>query len=214
MISLWKVLERRYPKEIKDLKLTLAKYKRPQLFNTETLSHEADKFLASSDADLIGAFKYAVSHLFVLADINFEGNYIHNPTGYLTIGGPTEETFNAIRGMALQVLEDIAEVVFERDVIYKDNMRLIIDSKTHAPVPYNGSFESYGNDKLRLGEVTYENSEPLSFYDGRDKLKPDMEYVYSLVGRDEYEEFWNDYKTRYFELKNRYREAYNLSEDF
>lgn len=214
LISLWKVLERKYPAEIKDLRLILAKYKRPNLINDGQMSDEAKDFLTAQNDELIGAFKYAVSHLFVMADINFEGNYIHNPTGYLTIGGPTEEAFNAIRDMALKVLEDIAEVVFEREVIYKDNIRLIIDTKNHAPVPYNGNFESYSSHKLRLAEATYENGEPLSFYESHDKLKPDMEYIYSLVGRDEYEKFWNDYKTRYFELKRRYREAYHLSEDF
>lgn len=214
LISLWKVLERRYPKEIAKLKLTLAKYKRPQLFNTEILSDEANQFLSSRDEDLIGAFKYAVSHLFVLADINFEGNYVHNPTGYLTIGGPTEEAFNMIRELALKVLEDIAEVVFEREVIYKDNIRLVVDPLTRSPVPYNGNFESYGNDKLRLAEVTYENNEPLSFYDGRNKLKPDIDYIYEFISRDEYQKFWDKYKSRYFELKKRYREAYNLEQDF
>lgn len=214
LISLWKVLERRYPEEIAEIKLTLARYKRPQLFNTEILSDQANKFLSSRDEDLIGAFKYAVSHLFVLADINFEGNYIHNPTGYLTIGGPTEKSFNMIRELALKVLEDIAEVVFEREVIYKDNLRLVVDSKNHSPVPYNGNFDSYGNDKLKLAEVTFENGEPLNFYDDRDKLRPDMDYIYEFVSKEQYEKFWNKYKNRYFELKKRYREAYNLKEDF
>ena len=29
-----------------------------------------------------------------MADINFEGNYVHNPIGYLTVGGPTEKACN------------------------------------------------------------------------------------------------------------------------
>jgi hypothetical protein len=214
LISVWKVLERKHPEEIDKLKLTLAKYKRPKLFSDRSISNKAEQFLMVQNDDLIGAFKYAVSHLFVMADINFEGNYIHNPIGYLTVGGPTEEVFNTIRELALKILEDIAEVIFERDVIYKDNIRLIVDSQNNAPVPYNGNFESYSSHKLRLAEVTYENNEPLSFYESRDKLRSDMDYIYSLVGKNEYEKFWNNYKSRYFELKNRYREAYHLSEDF
>jgi hypothetical protein len=214
LFSLWRVLERRYPLEVEELKLTLAKYKRPKLFNGKQLSEEAKEFLSSQDEELMNAFKYAVSHLFVMADINFEGNYIHNPIGYLTVGAPTEKVFNTIRDLALRVLEDIAELVFEREVIYKDNIRLIISTQTGAPAPYNGSFESFGTHKQRLTEVTYENEEPLDFYDGFSKLKPDMEYIYEFIPEEQYKKFWDSYKTRYFELKKRYREAYKLNEDF
>jgi hypothetical protein len=214
LIALWKILERKYPDEIKKLKLTLARYKRPRLFNSDEPSDEAQAFLHSQNKELVDAFKYAVSHLFVMADINFEGNYVHNPTGYLTMGGPTEKVFNVIRELALQVLEDIGELVFEREVIYKDNLRLIIDSSNHAPVPYNGHFESFGSGKLKLSEVTYENEASLSFYDDYDKLKPDINYIYDFVPKERYEEFWDSYKSRYFELKKRYREAYRLIEDF
>lgn len=214
LLALWKVLERRYPEKVEELKLKLAQYKRPQLFNGSKLSDEAMAFLATQNEELIGAFKYAVSHLFVMADINFEGNYVHNPIGYLTVGGPAEETFNAVRELALQVLQDIAELVFERDVIFKDNIRLIVKHETSAPVPYNGYFRTYGNNKLELAEATYENEESLDFYDKNPQLKPDMDYIYSFVGRTEYEKFWEGYKDRYFELKRRYREAYRLAEDF
>jgi hypothetical protein len=214
ILALWKILERRYPEEVKELKLTLAKYKRPHLFGNTKLSPEAEAFLGSQNEELINAFKYAVAHLFVMADINFEGNYVLNPVGYLTVGGPSEKTFNTIRDLALRILQDIAELVFERDVIYKDNIRLIVDTKTQAPVPYNGYYRSYGTDKLELAEVTYENGESLDFYDQYDKLKPDMRYIYEFIPKDRYQAFWLSYRDRYFELKQRYREAYKLAEDF
>jgi hypothetical protein len=214
LIALWKILERRYPEEIEELRMTMARYKRPQLFNGGQLSKKAQVFLESQDQELIDAFKYAVAHLFVMADINFEGNYIHNPIGYLTVGGPHEKNFNVIRDLALGILKDIAELVFEREVIYKDNLRLVVETNPHVPVPYNGYFRSYGNDKLELAEATYENRRGLSFYDEHDKLRPDMEYIYTFIPRARYEEFWSDYKHRYFELKQRYREAYKLAEDF
>jgi hypothetical protein len=214
LIALWKVLERKYPQEIKELKYSLAKFKKPKLFANEVLSDEAQFFLNSKDEDLIGAFKYAISHLFTMADINFEGNYIHNPNGYITVGGSTEKVFNKIRELAFNLLADVAELIFEREVIYMDNIRLIIENENHIPPPYNGYFESYGRDKIRLMEVTYENNEKLDFYDSCEKLKQDMDYIYSLVPKKEYEEFWNKYKERYFDLKKRYREAYFLEEDF
>ena len=214
ILALWKILERRYPNEVRELKVTLGKYKHPRLFGGSKLSSAAQAFLDSQDEDLINSFKYAVAHLFVMADINFEGNYVLNPVGYLTVGGPTERTFNTIRDLALRVLQDIAELVFERDVIYKDNIRLIVEHRSPAPVPYDGYFQSYGHDKLELAEVTYENGHDLDFYDQYDKLKPDMEYIYEFIPREQYEAFWLSYRERYFELKSRYREAYKLAEDF
>lgn len=214
LLAIWKVLERRYPEKIAELKLTLARYKRPRLFNSEKLSGEAQTFLESQNQELIDAFKYAVAHLFVMADINFEGNYVHNPVGYLTVGGPNEKNFNVIRDLAYGVLKDIAELVFERDVIYKDNLRLVIETTTHAPTPYNGYFRSYGTDQLELLEATYENDKSLDFYDEYKKLRPDMQYIYNFIPKEQYEEFWLSYKPRYFELKRRYREAYKLAEDF
>jgi hypothetical protein len=41
-----------------------------------------------------------------------------------------------------------------------------------------------------------------------------MDYIYEFVTKERYQEFWNSYKPRYFDLKKRYREAYKLSEDF
>jgi hypothetical protein len=215
LLLLWRILERRYPERIDRLKLTLAKYKRPRLFgDPKHLSEEAKAFLEAQDEELISSFKYAVAHLFTLADINFEGNYIHNPLGYLTVGGPNEENFNIVRKLAFDVLQDIAELAFGREVIYKDNLRLIVETSSGIPVPYDGYYRSYGTDKLELAEVTYENGADLDFYDQYDKLKPDMEYIYEFIPKDRYQAFWLSYQDRYFELKQRYREAYKLSEDF
>lgn len=213
LLSLWKVLERRYPEQIAELKLTLAKYKKSRLFSNKELSEEALSFLNSNDIDLINAFKYAIAHIFALGDLNFEGNNIHNSIGYLTIGGPTEKPFNILRELSLKVLQDIAEIIFERDVLYLDNIKMIIENEKNNPVPYNGFFKSTSN-KTELVEVTFENEEPLSLYDNHQKLKGDMEYLHTLISKNEYAEFWNGYKKRYFELKERYREAYDLKEDF
>ena len=213
LLGLWQVLERRYPEQIADLRYALAKYKRPRLFGGEKLSEEAKEFLGSQDQELINAFKYAISHLFVMADINFEGNYIHNPVGYVTVGGPNEKVFNKLRSLAYSVIQDVAEIVFERDVIFEDNLRLVIETESKAPVPYNGSFRSRG-DKTFYDEVTFENGESLVFYGEHEKLKPDLDYIYSFISREEYESFWNEYRERYFDLKERYKEAYQVTGDF
>jgi hypothetical protein len=214
LLMLWKVLERRHPQQIEELKLTFAKYKRPRLFGGPELSEEAKAFLNSQEEELIGAFKYAVSHLFVMADINFEGNYIHNPVGYLSVGGSNEKEFNVIRQLAFDTLQDIAELVFEREVIYKDNLRLVVETKPHAPAPYSGAFRTFGEKRLELTEVTYENGADMDFYNDYDKLKPDMNYIYEFIPKERYQEFWLSYRDRYFDLKQRYREAYKLTEDF
>ncbi|HLC69474.1 MAG TPA: hypothetical protein VJH75_00310 [Patescibacteria group bacterium] len=214
LLALWKILERKYSEEVNDLKLILARYKKPRLFGGHEISPRATDYMNSQSEDLIGSFKYAVSHLFALGDVNFEGNYIHNPIGYATVGGPAERVFNIIRELALKTLQDVAELLFDREVIFKNNLRLVIENETHAPTPYNGCFEGPGSGKLRLSEVTFENGLNLDYYDQKIKLKPDMDYLYSLVDKQEYTQFWNDYRGRYFNLKNRYREAYYLETDF
>lgn len=131
----------------------------------------------------------------------FEGNHMFNQRGYFTIGGSSEKVFNEIRELAYNLLKDVAEIVFEREVIYMDNFKLIIKQDNHVPAPYNGYFKSYGSNKLRLEEVTYENRETLDFYDQHKDLKPDMEYIYgNFIPRKEYEKFWNSYRERYFDL--------------
>ncbi|MFA6253819.1 MAG: hypothetical protein WC640_00980 [Candidatus Paceibacterota bacterium] len=213
LMGLWNVLERKYPKEIGETRLSLAKYKKSRLFGNKELSDEAISFVNSRDDDLINAFKYAISHLFAMGDINFEGNNIHNPVGYLTVGGSKEKTFNTIRKLALEVLRDVAEIVFEREVIYTDNLRMIVEAENKAPVPYNGYFQSIGG-KTKLLEVTYENNKSLDFYGEHEQLKSDTDYIYSFIPRQEYERFWNDHRDRYLKLKRRYQEAYDLKEDF
>jgi hypothetical protein len=114
----------------------------------------------------------------------------------------------------LQVLQDVAELIFDREVIFEDNIRLVVETPPHVPVSYNGYFRSYGHDKLELAEVTFENGESLDFYDQYEKLKPDMDYIYKFIPKERYQAFWQEYRERYFELKRRYREAYKLAEDF
>lgn len=215
LFSLWKRIEKNHPNETQEIKLTLARFKRPKLFNTETLSEEANLFLNSQNMDLINALKYAVSHLFALGDVNFEGNYIHNPTGYLSIGGEQEKIFNKVRNYAHEILRDFGELIFEREIILKNNLKLILESKEKVPPAYNGAYRYRGDRKLELDEVTYENKRTLDFYDSHKKLKFEMQYIYkNFISKDIYENFWKSYEKKYFDLKSRYREAYRLEEDF
>ena len=214
LLQIWKMIEKKYPEEIYEIKFNLAKFKKPKLFNQETLSAEVKEYLESDDPELLNSYKYAISHLLALGDINFEGNYIHNPIGYLSIGGFQEKTFNNIRTYAHELLKNLDENFFDQKIIVKDNVKLIIENKEKTPPPYNGYYRKNG-DRLFLDEVTYENNENLDFYDNHKKLKFEMEYMYeNLVSKSEYEKFLKDYKSRYFYLKKRYCEAYNLTEDF
>lgn len=66
--------------------------------------------------------------------------------------------------------------------------------------------------KGELSEVTYENNRELEFYDGVEELKDQMDYMYkNIISKSEYRDFWNSYRDRYFELKDRYKKAYNIS---
>ena len=88
-----------------------------------------------------------------------------------------------------------------------------MDTGTHAPVPYNGYFVSYGTHKLRLAEATYEGTKNhYNFMMAICELQPDMDYIYEFIPKQRYKEFWESYRNRYFELKKRYREAYGLNE--
>lgn len=214
LLKLWKAIEEKYPSEINEIKFQLARFKKPKLFNQDDLSEEAKKYLESDDPDLLNSFKYAISHLLALADVNFEGNFIHNPVGYLSIGGSQEKTFNTIRSYAYDLLKNQGEVFFGQKVILKNNLKLIIENKEYVPPPYNGYYRKNG-DRLFLDEVTYENEQNLDFYDNHKKLKFEMEYIYqNLIPKIDYVKFWDEYRARYFELKTRYREAYGLENDF
>lgn len=214
LLKLWYAIEQKYQKEIYEIKFQLARFKRPKLFNREVISEEGKKYLDSNDPELLNSFKYAISHLLVLGDINFEANVIHNPIGYLSIGGQQEKTFNIIRSYAYELLQSYGEEFFGRKIITKDNLKLVLENKEHTPPAYNGYFRKNG-DRLFLDEVTYENSYNLDFYDNHKKLKFEMEYMYEhLVPKKDYKNFWEQHRTRYFELKSRYKEAYNLEQEF
>lgn len=214
ILELWKMIEEKYPDEIRQIKLELARFKNPKLFNGSVLSDEAEVYLKEQESDLFSSYKYAIAHIMVLGDINFEGNYIHNPIGYLSIGGQQEKTFNIIRKCATEVLKKDVLNIFDRSIIHKDNLKLITENKEKTPPPYNGYYRKNG-DRTFLDEVTYENGLSLDFYDEHKKLKYEMEYMYeNLVSKQAYKDFWTNYQSRYFDLKNRYKEAYNLDIDF
>jgi len=214
LLELWKMIEKKYPAEIRQIKLDLARFKNPKLFNGPVLSDEAENYLKEQESDLYNSYKYAIAHIMVLGDINFEGNYIHNPVGYLSIGGQQEKTFNAIRKYATDVLKNNSLNIFDRPIIQKDNLKLVIENKEKTPPPYNGYYRKNG-DRTFLDEVTYENDCGLDFYGEHKKLHYEMDYMYeNLVSKEEYSKFWNEYKQRYFDLKNRYKEAYRIDVNF
>ncbi|MFA5021579.1 MAG: hypothetical protein WC508_00655 [Patescibacteria group bacterium] len=211
LLALWSIIERKYPQDIQAVKFQLTKFLYPKLFNEnsyEKLSAKQKDQLAKTDAT--DAFKYAIGHLFALGDINFEGNYIHNPNGYVSIGGEAEQVFNKVRDLAYGIIQDYAEIIFDRKIILEDNYRIVLQNKHKVPPPYNGMFE-----KGELFEATYENNRDLDFYDNEEKVKDQMDYMYkNLITKKEYQKFWAEYKERYFNLKSRYQEAYGIGNDW
>lgn len=211
LLDLWNLIEKNHPNDIKEVKFQLTKFLYPKLFNAKTFNELSEKQKEDfAKADASTAFKYAIGHLFVFGDINFEGNYIHNPIGYVSIGGEHEEIFNKVRDLAGETIQDFAENFFGRKIIVKDNYRIVLQNKFKVPPPYSGMFE-----KDELAEVTYENGRSLDFYDTNKKLSDQMVYIYeNLISKEEYAKFWNEYKTRYFDLKVRYKEAYGIGEEW
>lgn len=214
LLLLWSLIEKRYKTKINGIKIDLAKFKEPKLFNTEMISLEAKKFLKSQDKELVNAFKYAVAHIFVFGDANFEGNYILNPKGFLSIGSHQEKVFNQIRDFALEIIKEKGERIFGQKIIFENNLKLVLENKIQNPPAYNCAFRTFGshnNRGLEIDEVTYENNRQLDFYDNHPKLKYEMDYMYTnLIDRKKYEEFWDNYREKYFDLKNRYIEAYEI----
>ncbi len=42
-----------------------------------------------------------------------------------------------------------------------------------------------------------------------------MQYMYeNFISEKEYQQFWEEYKKRYFDLKARYKEAYNIGDSW
>lgn len=185
--QLWLLFKKRYPEEVQDIEAHLQRF-RPDAQNSEDL------------------FKYSLAHLFGLGDINFDWEP-HNPHGYCSIGEQHELIFNEVREMAQALIEEVSELLFGKEVHFFNNMKIVIITDEKSPPPYNGAHKSK-HGKQELDEVTYENKYSLTYYDERPRLKPYMDYIYSLVGKEAYESFWTNYSTRYFDLKNRYYEAY------
>lgn len=216
LMLLRKIVETKEPAKINKIKLHLAKFKRPYLFNNvdwlseEGLSEEAKLYLTTEDESLQNAFKYALSHLFALGDVNFEGNYVHNPIGYATIGGHQEKVFNEIRAIAYHMIKDFWAIIFDKNIIIKDNLKIVIEWPK-VPPSYNGYRKSTGWwRKVTYDEVTYENNLPISYYETHPKLNEEINYLYSLIDPQAYQSFRDSYRPHYFDLKERYREAYML----
>ncbi len=204
--------------EMLKAKYHLARFIYPKEFNkTEfrTLSKEKRRI---DEIDLSRAIKYALSHAFLFGDVNFEGNYIHNDIGYISIGNESEEFFNVIRDILYKFLAKYGELIFSRKIILKNNLKVVVSNKFRVPPPYNGMYKDKGSKKNRvreLCEVTYENKRRLDYYNSQEKLKDQMEYMYkNLISKKDYEMFWNNYKERYFDLKKRYKEAYGIRSDW
>lgn len=199
LLFLWALIEERHKEDIARLKLILARFKKPHDFEHD---------------DLVDAFKYAISHIFVFGDVNFEGNYILNPNGFLSIGGHQERIFNQIREYTIEMIRERGESILGQKIIFQDNLKLVLENAISTPPPYGGSFSGSG-ERRDYDEVIFENGRSLEFYDSHEKLQYEMRYMYEqLVPRQKYHDFWESYRERYFDLKARYREAYELAEDF
>ena len=111
--------------------------------------------------------------------------------------------------MGYELLKKRPELLPAGEISFFDNMKVIIETPEKLPPPYNGAHrEVKGKDDL--DEVTYENSRGLGYYDDRPRHKIAMNYVYSLIPRADYEKFWNEYRIRYEDLKQRHLEAYEI----
>lgn len=207
LLDIWKIIEKKNPEKIKETKFQLTKFMFPKQFNARTFSDLSfDKKKKLDEVDATPAFKYAIAHLFIFGDVNFEGNNIHNPRGYVSIGGESELFFNIIRDFAYEVLKDFGEFLFDRKLEIFNNYRIILKNKHRVPPPHNGVFR-----KKNYLEVTYENDEKLDFYKTQEKVREQMEYMYNnLLPEDKYQKFWSDYKSRYTKLKERYNMAYKI----
>jgi len=210
-LALWHLVEKKYPHELKEIRFQLTKFLYPKQFNAKTydaLSKDQVAKLESIDASV--AYKYAIGHLFTMGDLNFEGNYVHNLNGYLSIGGEHEFFFNKLRDLACETFKDLGQMLFDRQVIVKNNYRIVLQNNYMVPPPYNGMFDEKG-----LLEVTYENAKTLDYYNGQEKVQDQLQYMYdNLVSRTEYKKFWDSYRERYLDLKARYKEAYGIHKDW
>lgn len=208
-LEIWKVLERVYPRRMKRLVETLAHFKHPEWSTNGRPHKKLYAFVEENRHELEDSFKYAIAHLFVFADINFDGNYYLNPRGFASIGGHQERFFNEVRNLAFDLITKYPTLLSDRELLVRDNVQIVIDEHVNAPPPYSGA--TRGNSKRRESdEVTYENGRKLEYYDVRPKLISEMNYLYRHIPRQTYEEFWERYRATYERLKSRYEEAYSI----
>ena len=196
ILALWHLLEKRYPAEIEEVRFQLTKFLFPKQFNVQSLDQLTDKQKEKmKHVDATTAFKYAISHLFIFADLNFEGNYYHNPHGYVSIGWSAEKFFNIVRKLTQEMIADLSEILFERKTIAFDNDRIVLEEPHNVPPAYNGLFNYSSHER---DEVMYENNRSLDFYDSHEKLSEQMNYMYDhLLSKNDYEMFWEAYRQRY-----------------
>ncbi|PID70088.1 hypothetical protein CSB37_03705 [bacterium DOLZORAL124_38_8] len=207
LLKFWEIIEQRYPDELRTLKFHLAKFAYPRKFNVSDIKDlTLEQRNELQTIDLSNPITYCLFHVFALGDINFEGNYVHCSRGYVSVGGPSESVFNTFRDLAFKTLKDLDYKFFEKKIELFDNFKIVLTDEQKVPTPYNGMIK-----KNELYEVTYENERSLDFYDEEPKIKPQMDYMYeNIVPKDQYKLFWNNYKARYFKLKERYRRAYEI----
>jgi hypothetical protein len=211
---LWNYLEKKYPEKLQLVTQKLIQYKNPKLFSKGVPSSKIlAEYSTNNEQDLKTAFYYTLVHLFALADINIGWDFAHNPKGYCSIGEHQEMTFNIIRDIGFEVLKEVGDIIFDQPVYSFENLKIVIEDEVNFPPAYNGASRKSGH-KQWLDEVTYENDEALDYYNSRPKLKPSMDYLYQLVDQRSYEQFWNNYRNRYFEFKERYKEAYGITIEF
>jgi excisionase family DNA binding protein len=195
--KLWQVFVKRFPERMQPLSESLKR------FST------SGRAIMPDEKNLRESFRYAVLHLFALGDVNLDYDFIHNEKGYCSIGEHQELIFNIVREVGYEILKDIGEIVFEREVHCFKNPKIVIEDNGHVPPAYNGSFRSNGN-KTYIDEATYQNNYSLSYYDDRPRLKPHMDYLYKIIPREVFENYWEKYKQRYVALEKRYNEAYGI----
>lgn len=217
-LALWNLLEKKHKDELREIRFQLTKFIYPKQFNVSSYDELSESQKQKMDeVDISEALKYAINHLFVFVDANFEGNYVHNQNGYVSVGGSQEEYFNIVRDFAFEIVRDYGEFLFGREVICFENKSIILKNKYITPPPYNGYY--VGNKSKskynELLEVTYENERTINYYDSIEKLRDQMDYMYeNLISREGYQNFWNDYRERYFNLKERYRTAYEIGPEW
>jgi hypothetical protein len=209
-LEIWNVIENLHPEKSIEIKKTLARFKHPGRFNTSTQQEgEIERYLSENKEELLDGIKYAISHLFACGDVNFDGDYYINPKGFASIGGHQEVHFNEVRNLAFEVVEKYGQKFFDVPTQLRNNLQIIIDKHENNPPPYSGATKGRSSER-ELDEATYENARGIDYYDSRPKLQSDMDYIYKHVPKEKYAAFWEQYRTRYNDLKSRYEEAYKV----